>query len=146
MSRSQIAMDLPMTAERAEARRARVLIVDDDAALAETLADELASDGFETVNVTSSREAARLLEQNFDAVVTDLRMPSIDGLGILARSRELAPGRPVIGHRSSQGSCAAPAFDERSVQKQLSGRYRKLRRVRSRRPGTCERRAPESSA
>ena len=78
------------------ARRARILIVDDDAALAETLADELASDGFETVHVTSSREAARLLEQRFDAVVTDLRMPAIDGLGILAKSRELAPDRPVV--------------------------------------------------
>jgi two-component system, NtrC family, response regulator HydG len=76
--------------------RARVLIVDDDRALGETLADELSSDGFETVHVADSVAAARLLEQNFDALVTDLRMPSVDGLGILARSRAVAPDRPVI--------------------------------------------------
>jgi two-component system response regulator HydG len=76
--------------------RARILIVDDDRALGETLADELSSDGFDTVHVADSVEAARMLEQDFDALVTDLRMPTVDGLGILARSREVAPDRPVI--------------------------------------------------
>jgi two-component system, NtrC family, response regulator HydG len=76
--------------------RARILIVDDDKALGETLADELASDGFETLHVASSREGARLLEGEFDALVTDLRMPALDGLGLLALSRKVAPDRPVI--------------------------------------------------
>jgi two-component system, NtrC family, response regulator HydG len=76
--------------------RPRVLIVDDDRALGETLADELTSDGFETVHVASSREAARLLEGEFDALVTDLRMPALDGLDLLALSRKAAPDRPVI--------------------------------------------------
>jgi two-component system, NtrC family, response regulator HydG len=77
-------------------RRARILIVDDDVALAETLADELATDGFDAVHVGSSREAARLVEDDFDAVVTDLRMPAVDGLALLALSRKAAPDRPVI--------------------------------------------------
>jgi two-component system, NtrC family, response regulator HydG len=86
-----------MSSREATSRpRARVLIVDDDRALGETLADELSSDGFETVHVAESVEASRLLEQNFDAIVTDLRMPSVDGLGLLARSRAVAPDRPVI--------------------------------------------------
>jgi two-component system response regulator HydG len=85
-----------MTPEPRPTRRSRVLIVDDDAALAEALSDELTTDGFDAVHVTSSRDALRLLEQDFDAVVTDLRMPAVDGLGILARSRETAPERPVI--------------------------------------------------
>jgi two-component system response regulator HydG len=76
--------------------RARILIVDDDLALAETLADELATDGYDAVHVSASREAARLLEEDFDALVTDLRMPAIDGLGLLALSRKAAPDRPVI--------------------------------------------------
>jgi two-component system, NtrC family, response regulator HydG len=76
--------------------RGRILIVDDDRALGETLADELSGDGFETVHVAQSVEASRLLEQEFDALVTDLRMPSVDGLGLLARSRSVAPDRPVI--------------------------------------------------
>jgi two-component system response regulator HydG len=78
------------------ARRPRVLIVDDDRALAETLADELSTDGYDTVHVASSRDAVALLEESFDALVTDLRMPGIDGIGLLALSRKIAPGRPVI--------------------------------------------------
>ncbi|HSY25606.1 MAG TPA: response regulator, partial [Polyangiaceae bacterium] len=76
--------------------RPRVLIVDDDKALGESLADELTTDGFDTTHVSSSREAAHLLEQDFDILVTDLRMPVVDGLGLLALSRKIAPARPVI--------------------------------------------------
>jgi two-component system response regulator HydG len=75
----------------------RVLVVDDDLALAETLADGLTDAGFDAVASASSTEAARRLDaEPFDALVTDLRMPAIDGMGLLARSRRAAPERPVI--------------------------------------------------
>ena len=74
----------------------RVLIVDDDRALAETLAEELRSDGFETTPVSSSKDALRAIAGEYDAVVTDLRMPGLDGLELLAKSRAIAPDRPVI--------------------------------------------------
>jgi two-component system response regulator HydG len=77
-------------------RGGHILIVDDDLALAETLAEELAADGFVAEYVSSGREAARRLEEDFDAVVTDLRMAGMDGLEVLARSRTVAPTRPVI--------------------------------------------------
>ena len=76
--------------------RGHVLIVDDDVPLGETLTEELANDGFVTTHVTSGREAARRLEEDFDVVVTDLRMPGVDGLEVLALSRRIAPERPVI--------------------------------------------------
>jgi two-component system response regulator HydG len=45
----------------------------------------------------SAVEARKLLEtQDFDALVTDLRMPVVDGLGLLAVSQKLARERPVI--------------------------------------------------
>jgi two-component system response regulator HydG len=76
---------------------ARVLVVDDDPDLAETLAEGLGDRGFDAVGCASSVEAARQLEtEPFDAVVTDLRMPSIDGMGLLTRSRAAAPERPVL--------------------------------------------------
>jgi two-component system response regulator HydG len=75
----------------------RVLVVDDDPDLAETLADGLGERGFEAVACGSSREAAeKLRSDSFDALVTDLRMPKVDGMQLLALSRKLAPERPVI--------------------------------------------------
>ena len=74
----------------------RILIVDDDRALGETLADELASDGFDATFVATGPEALRAIEDDFAAVVTDLRMPGLDGLELVARSRAIAPERPVI--------------------------------------------------
>jgi two-component system response regulator HydG len=83
-------MDPPVSA-------VRVLVVDDDMDMAETLAEGLASRGFAAFACSSSAEALRRLEsEGFDLLVTDLRMPVIDGLGLLARSRQMAPERPVI--------------------------------------------------
>jgi two-component system response regulator HydG len=85
-----------MKPQEPPSRRARILIVDDDLALGETLAEELATDGYDARHVSSSREASRLVGDDYDALVTDLRMPAIDGLGLLALSRKAAPERPVI--------------------------------------------------
>jgi two-component system response regulator HydG len=77
--------------------RSRVLVVDDQIDLTETLAEGLADRGYEAIACASSRSAAQLLSTDpFDALVTDLRMPEVDGMGLLALSRELAPDRPVI--------------------------------------------------
>ncbi len=78
-------------------RRPRILIVDDNLSMAETLADGLSEEGFDAVALAVSTEAAKLLElEPFDALVTDLRMPRIDGLELLKISRAHAPTRPVI--------------------------------------------------
>jgi two-component system response regulator HydG len=80
-----------------EARAGRILVVDDDVALAETLSDGLSELGYETIAIPSSAEAARrLTTEDVDALVTDLRMPGVDGLGLLELSRRAAPERPVI--------------------------------------------------
>jgi two-component system response regulator HydG len=75
----------------------RVLIVDDEFSMAEMLAEGLSERGYEAVPVRSSNEAAkRLGEEPFDALVTDLRMPGLDGLGLLSAARQVAPGCSVI--------------------------------------------------
>jgi two-component system, NtrC family, response regulator HydG len=79
------------------ARRARVLVVDDQLSMAETLADGLADHGYDAVPMASSREAALSLQrERFDALVTDLRMPQPDGMALLEISRKADPNRPVI--------------------------------------------------
>jgi two-component system response regulator HydG len=76
---------------------ARVLVVDDSIEMARVLAEGLADRGYDGVPCGSGGEAAqRLTGETFDAVVTDLRMPRVDGLELLAISRRLAPQRPVI--------------------------------------------------
>jgi DNA-binding NtrC family response regulator len=77
--------------------RARVLVVDDRAEMAEIVAEALCERGYDGVAVTSGPDAFRRLhEERVDALVTDLRMPDVDGLTLLRLSRMLDPTRPVI--------------------------------------------------
>ena len=75
----------------------RILVVDDGQEMAEMIADDLSDRGYTAIALTSGREALRCLrEERVDALVTDLRMPEIDGLQLLRVSRALDPTRPVI--------------------------------------------------
>jgi two-component system response regulator HydG len=75
----------------------RILVVDDRPEMAEMIADDLCDRGYEGIAVTSGREALRMLRaQHFDVLVTDLRMPEMDGLALLRAALELDPTRPVI--------------------------------------------------
>jgi two-component system response regulator HydG len=77
--------------------KARILIVDDDRSLADTIAEGLVDRGYDAVAVAQSRDAAAMLErESIDALVTDLRMPHVDGLGLLAISQRSDEARPVI--------------------------------------------------
>jgi len=74
----------------------RVLVVDDDRDMCNVVAEGLVDRGYEAIPVSSSTEALAKLAEPFDAVVTDLRMPGVDGLELVAASRKIAPERPVI--------------------------------------------------
>ncbi|MFO0662193.1 MAG: sigma-54 dependent transcriptional regulator [Polyangiaceae bacterium] len=75
----------------------KVLVIDDDEALTDSLVDGLADRGYDAMGCFSGKQALALLKRNdIDAVVTDLRMPEVDGLELLATSRQHAPERPVI--------------------------------------------------
>jgi DNA-binding NtrC family response regulator len=75
----------------------RILVVDDELEMAAVIADELGDRGYSAVAIRSGREAIeRLRHEPFDALVTDLRMPDVDGLRLLRVSRALDPSRPVI--------------------------------------------------
>jgi DNA-binding NtrC family response regulator len=64
----------------------RILVVDDEEIKRITLADDLATQGHEVVAVADGEEALQQLQQGpFDVVVTDLKMPKIDGLELLKR-------------------------------------------------------------
>ncbi|GLH80234.1 sigma-54-dependent Fis family transcriptional regulator [Bradyrhizobium sp. SSBR45G] len=64
-----------------------ILIVDDDAALREGLAETLADLGHDARVAASGREAIGMVSPEIDAVLLDLRMPGIDGIETLRRMR-----------------------------------------------------------
>ncbi len=77
--------------------RLRVLIVDDHIEMAKMLCDGLIDRGYDAVPLASGKQALELLAREpFDALLTDLRMPEVDGLGLLAANRKQAPERPVL--------------------------------------------------
>jgi two-component system response regulator HydG len=76
---------------------ARILIVDDDKSMCELLEAELRSRAFEVVFQLTADEAFDLMAtQEFDAVVTDLRMRGMHGFGLCTRIVANRPDIPVI--------------------------------------------------
>ena len=89
----------------------RVLIVDDDELHAQTVAESLERVGYDCATANSGERGIALIESdNFDVVVTDLRMDDVDGLAILRKAKEELPDAEVIlltGHASVQSALAA---------------------------------------
>ncbi len=82
---------------REPSEQTRVLVVDDRPEMADMLADDLRDRGYDSLAVTSGTEALRMLQtERIDALVTDVRMPEVDGLALLRASVRLDPSRPVI--------------------------------------------------
>ncbi|MGE3292737.1 MAG: ATP-binding protein, partial [Geminicoccaceae bacterium] len=74
------------------ALRGRVLVVDDEAEIAELVAEHLRRDGLTVEVVASGRKALlRLQDEAFDVVVSDLRMPDLDGPSLVAELRRRHP-------------------------------------------------------
>ncbi len=75
----------------------RYLLVDDNAPFVENLAEILREDGHEVAFAHDGEAAlALILGTRFDALVSDLRMPRMDGAALLERLRAVDPGLPVI--------------------------------------------------
>jgi signal transduction histidine kinase/CheY-like chemotaxis protein len=75
----------------------RILAVDDEDIVLSFITDALEDEGYGVVTATNGEEAIRLAaEQTFDLLLTDIRMPGIDGIELAKRIRELSPGVAVI--------------------------------------------------
>ena len=67
----------------------RILVVDDEKIKRVTLSDDLAGQGYDVVAAADGAEALKLFErERFDVVVTDLKMPGVDGLELLKRIKQ----------------------------------------------------------
>lgn len=77
---------------------ARILVIDDDANLREVVRYILTEAGHDVTAAASGEEGLKALPAGFDLVLTDIRMPGIDGMEVLRRIREDADesAPPVI--------------------------------------------------
>lgn len=76
----------------------QVLLVDDDPMVLDTLSEQLLAAG---ISVTAARDAAAALAalgrgQTTDALITDLAMPGLDGLALIAEARRRRPGLAAL--------------------------------------------------
>ena len=89
----------------------QVLIVDDDEAHAQAVAESLERINCTCTVANSGQRGAHLIEsETFDVVVTDLRMDEVDGLEILRKTKEELPDAEVIvltGHGSINSAVTA---------------------------------------
>ncbi|MDE3225128.1 MAG: response regulator [Nitrospirota bacterium] len=84
-----------------ELRVARILVIDDEAAIRTMLRDMLESEGHAVVDapdgaVAMKRWQEQCQDQPFDLIITDILMPEKDGLEVIREVRRLSPGTKVI--------------------------------------------------
>jgi DNA-binding NtrC family response regulator len=77
--------------------KASVAIIDDEADMRESVAQWLQLSGFEPVRFEAAESALKSLASDFPGVVvTDIKMPGMDGMALLRRLQAIDPGLPVI--------------------------------------------------
>ncbi len=75
----------------------RVLVIDDEALHAETVAEALERVGYACVVATSGREGFKKIEsESWDVILTDLKMADLDGMAIVRKAREEMPETEVV--------------------------------------------------
>ena len=77
--------------------KARILVIDDDTNLLDLTQFHLRKQGLDPVTAANGSTGLKLLEsQPFDVVLTDLRLPDLDGIELVRRGKELAPDTEII--------------------------------------------------
>jgi excisionase family DNA binding protein len=78
-------------------RRARILVVDDEAGIRELLSKTLALAEYEVDLAPGGQEALeRLRGFHYDLLITDLKMPGVDGLTLIREAHRFLPQLPII--------------------------------------------------
>jgi two-component system response regulator HydG len=78
-------------------QRHKILVVDDDPEMCGLLSDGLRGEDFSVLTTDDSLEASKILKkEEFDAIITDLKMKGLIGLDLLEETKKVAPLTPVI--------------------------------------------------
>jgi CheY-like chemotaxis protein len=80
-------------------KRKKILIVDDDRFLTESISDILKMKGYDTERAYDGTEAVEIMSSggnDIDCVLMDIKMPEMDGVTALKKILELKPGTDII--------------------------------------------------
>jgi two-component system, NtrC family, nitrogen regulation response regulator NtrX len=96
----------------------RILIIDDERSIRNTLKEILTYEGYEVVEAADGLEGIRIAgKEKFDIILSDIKMPKMDGIEVLEKLQELVPETPVVmisGHGNVETAVEAikkGAFD-----------------------------------
>ncbi|MCQ2237109.1 MAG: sigma-54 dependent transcriptional regulator [Bacteroidales bacterium] len=74
-----------------------ILVIDDQKSIRSTLKDILELEGYEVALAENGKEGVDMLSKaKYDILLTDIKMPEMDGMEVLAKAVEMAPSMPVI--------------------------------------------------
>ena len=77
--------------------KSRILIIDDEAAIRESLKMTLEYEGYEVIGAATGQEGLALVERDApDLVLLDVKMPGMDGLDVLTRLHSMHAQLPVV--------------------------------------------------
>jgi DNA-binding response OmpR family regulator len=77
--------------------RPRILVVDDEASVRDMIAQSLSTRDYDVDSVEDGPTAVeRLKAQNYDLLITDLKMPGMDGLSVIRAARQQSAELPII--------------------------------------------------
>jgi two-component system, NtrC family, response regulator PilR len=89
----------------------KILVVDDEKSMCDFLEIMLHKEGYEVTSTTSGENALELLDNNlFSMVLTDVKMPVVDGFEVLRKTKEVSPDTVVImitAYGSPEGAVTA---------------------------------------
>jgi DNA-binding NtrC family response regulator len=75
----------------------KILIIDDERSIRNTLKEILTYEGFEVSEAQDGMEGLKAVEKGkFDVILCDIKMPKMDGIEVLEKIQELAPETPVV--------------------------------------------------
>ena len=83
---------LPRPPARQDIKQGRILVVDDETSIVDAISDFLDLQNIDVDKANDGREAIKLIEANrYDAIVSDIRMPGLDGQALYERAAQIDP-------------------------------------------------------
>lgn len=96
----------------------KILVIDDERAIRNTLKDILSLEGFEVEEANDGLQGIGMIEKNdYNCIICDVKMPKMDGIEVLQKAKEIKPDIPFIvisGHgdiETAVGAVKKGAYD-----------------------------------